>query len=249
MDNIFGNEHPAYPIVELQSRTRVLNIGDNPAGAPDPLDNPDWMRWNNLGIALLDQLQYGESRRAFDQVVKLRPDYPDGYVNQGVVDIEWEHYDEARAPLEHALTLDSTYARALYYLGIVERRQGHPDQEIVDLQRVVHQFPQSRDAHRELAVAYYQSHNYLMAKQEYEAVQGIDSDDLAAHYNLAVLYRRLGMKQKAAEQNAFFAQKQVDPGAPTSSLSFLRAHPENSIESVPWHMHSDLPPAAAAGQP
>jgi len=249
MDNIFGADHPAYPIVEIQSRTRTLNIGDNPAGAPDPQDNPDWMRWNNLGIALLDQLQYGESRRAFDQVVKLRPDYADGYVNQGIVDIEWEHYGDARAPLEHALTIDNTYARALYYLGIVERREGHPDQEIVDLQRVVHQFPQSRDAHRELAVAYYQSHNYLMAKQEYEAVQGIDSDDLAAHYNLAVLYRRLGMKQKAAEQNAFFATKQVDPGSPTSALAFLRSHPDVSSESVPWHMHTDLPPAAAAGQP
>jgi len=44
-----------------------------------------------------------------------------------------------------------------------------------------------------------------------------------------------------------FATKQVDPGAPTYSLEFLRQHPEISNESVPWHMHSDLAPGTAAG--
>jgi hypothetical protein len=38
-----------------------------------------------------------------------------------------------------------------------------------------------------------------------------------------------------------FVDKKVDPGAPTYSLSFLRDHPEISNESIPWHMHSDLP--------
>ena len=28
---------------------------------PDPGDNADWMRWNNLGIGYLDQLQYADA--------------------------------------------------------------------------------------------------------------------------------------------------------------------------------------------
>ena len=28
------------------------------------------------------------------------------------------------------------------------------------------------------------------------------------------------------------------------ALEFLRKHPEISTESVPWHMHTDIPPAA-----
>ena len=31
LNNVFGPDHPAYPVVELASRTRTLNIGDNPA--------------------------------------------------------------------------------------------------------------------------------------------------------------------------------------------------------------------------
>jgi hypothetical protein len=53
------------------------------------------------------------------------------------------------------------------------------------------------------------------------------------------------MKDKAAEQAAAFATKQVDPGAPTYSLEFLRKHPEISTESVPFHLHTDIPHEAA----
>jgi len=65
-------------------------------------------------------------------------------------------------------------------------------------------------------------------------------DDVAAHYNLSILYRRMGRKDEAAEQQAMFIDKKVDPGAPTYSLNYLRDHPEIAIESIPWHVHTDL---------
>lgn len=239
LNNIFGLDHPAYPVVELASRTRTLNIGDNPATKPDPHDNPDWMRWNNIAIGYLDQLQYAESIEAFEQVVKLRPDYVDGYINIGLTEIEWEKYSLARSSLEKALTMSPDNARALYYLALVERREGNTEAEVADLQKVVEMYPRARDARRELGISYYQQHRYEESRQQFEALQSIDPDDLAAHYNLAILYRRAGMKDKAAEQAAMFATKQVDPGAPTYSLEFLRQHPGFSQESVPWHVHRE----------
>jgi hypothetical protein len=71
-------------------------------------------------------------------------------------------------------------------------------------------------------------------------LQTIEPDDVAAHYNLSLIYGRLGMEDKASEQAVLFADKKTDPNAPTYSLDFLRAHPEVSTESVPWHMHKDV---------
>ena len=237
LNNVFGADHPAYPVIELASRTRKLNLGENAPTAPEPHDNQDWMRWNNLGIAYLDQLQYVDAVNAFQEVVKLRPDYADGHTNIGLTYIEWEKYSAARASLEKALSLSADNARALYYLALVERRSAHPEQEIADLKQVVEQYPKSRDARRELGISYYQQHHYSEAIEQFETLQAIDPDDVAAHYNLSILYRRVGEKQKASEQSALFALKQIDPGAPTYSLDFLRKHPEISTESVPWHMH------------
>ena len=241
LDNIFGKDHPAYPVVEIASRTRVLKVGENRPESADPADNPDWMRWNNLGIALLDQLQYQESVQAFHEVVKLRPNYADGYTNIGLTEIVWEKYESARKAIRRALSLDPASARATYYDGLLQRRAGNTEKEIADFRKVVEMFPESRDARRELGITYYQQHNNTAALEQFEALQQIDPDDLAAHYNLSILYRRMGQPEKAAEQQAMFVDKKVDPGAPTYSLNYLRDHPEISIESIPWHIHSDLP--------
>jgi Tfp pilus assembly protein PilF len=252
LNNIFGTDHPAYPVVEIASRSRVIVLGENGPTPPLENDNEDWMRWNNLGIGLLDQLQYADAINAFEQVIKLRPDYKDGYINEAVTDIEWEKYDEARRPLEKALALRKNDARALYYMALVERRARHSDAESADLEKVVAQYPESRDARRELGITYYQQHRPDDAIAQFKALQEIDPDDLAAHYNLAILYRRKGMKHEAEIEAAQYSIKRVDPGAPTYSLEYLRKHPEISIESVPWHVHgkiNDAPAAAAGGTP
>jgi tetratricopeptide (TPR) repeat protein len=246
LNNVLGENHPAYPVVEIASRSRTLNLGENAADGPDPRDNPEWMRWNNLGIAYLDQFQYAEAVKAFNEVVKLRPDYADAYTNIALTNIAWEKYGSARGSLERALALSPDDARALYYLALLERRAGNSDAEIADLEAVVKRYPQSRDARRDLGTSYYREQKYPQAIEQFEALLAIDSDDIAAHYNLAILYYRVGMKEKAAVQQALFATKKIDPGAPTNSLDFLRGHPEISEESVPWHVHTDLAEGSAA---
>ena len=158
------------------------------------------------------------------------------------MNISWEKYGSARASLEKALELSPNNARALYYMARVEREAGHFNEEVADLQKVVAQYPQSRDARRELGVTYYHLQKSQEAREQFEALQAIDPDDVTAHYNLALLYSRLGMRDKAVEQAALFKAKKVDPEAPTYSLDFLRRHPEISTESVPWHLHTDVAP-------
>jgi tetratricopeptide (TPR) repeat protein len=241
LNNVFGKDHPAYPVVEIAARSRLLNIGENQPVQPGPTDNPDWMRWNNLGISYLDQFQYQDAVDAFGEVVKLRPEYADAYTNIALTETQWEKYESARANILKALSLSPNNMRALYYLALLERRASNYEAEIADLKKVVEQYPPSRDARRDLGLAYYRRHDYVAAREQFEAVQGIDPDDLAAHYNLSIIYNRLEMEQKAAEQQAMFVTKKVDPGAPTYSFDFLRQHPEISIESIPWHVHTDLP--------
>ena len=246
----FGlGKHYEMPIVEVTSRARTFALGANPAAAPDPQDNPDWMRWNNYGIGLLDAQQYADSVRAFQHVAELRPDYADAYTNIAIADFSWQRYDDSRANLERALKLNQRNARALYYMALVGREQGHLDAAIADLRQVIVEFPRSRDAHRELGFSLYQQHKYSEARTEYETVQSIDPDDLAAHYILSIVYRRLGLKEDATREAAIFADQKDDPTANTYALDFLRTHPEVTAESVPWHVHrqSEIDATAPSG--
>ena len=247
----FGlGKHYQLPVVQMASRTRTIALGANQPAPPDAEDNPLWMRWNNYGIGLLDAQQYADSAAAFERVAQLRPDYADAYTNVAIANYSWQRYDQSRTQLEKALKLSPKNARALYYLALVERIQGNLDAAVADLREMAAQYPRSRDAHRELGFSLYQQHKYDEARQEYETVQSIDPDDLAAHYILSIVYRRLGMKDKAAVEAAAFADQKDDPTANTYALDFLSKHPEITAESVPWHVHratGQIIPEASGG--
>jgi tetratricopeptide (TPR) repeat protein len=249
----FGmGKHYIEPVVEMASASRTIRVGDNAPQTPGPNENKEWMRWNNYGIALLDAQQYAASYAAFERVAKLRRDYADAYTNMAIVDIQWERYADARPNLAKALELapaassstSPARARALYYRALVERNEGKFDAAVADLEDMARQYPESRDAHRELGFTLYQEHKYTEAMQQYQDLQQIAPDDLAAHYNLAILYRRLGQRDKAAIEAKEFAEQKDDPEATTYALEFLRKHPLMANESVVWHTH-DLETAPA----
>jgi tetratricopeptide (TPR) repeat protein len=232
-----AQKHFPQPIIEMASTTKTLNIGDNKPVPVEPGENPEWMRWNNYGIGLLDALQYEASVKAFEHVAALRPDYADAYTNMAIVEISWERYNDAKPHLAKALSVLPGDPRALYYRAIVERNAGQINEAIDDLKSMLEKYPLAKDGIRELGFSYYQQHDYAKARDMYERLQAIDPDDLAAHYQLAILYRRLGEKQKAAIESAKFADQKDDPTASTYALEFLRKHPEVASESVTWHTH------------
>ena len=246
IDFAMAKEHYAEPVVDMITASRTIKVGDNPAVPPTETDIKEWMRWNNYGIALLDALQYQASLAAFQHVAKLRPDYADAYTNMAIVEIQWERYSEARPHLAKALQIAPNNARALYYRALVERNEGNLDLAINDLNEVLKAFPRSKDAHRELGFSLYQQHKYKEAFDQYQALQAIDPDDLAAHYNLSILCRRLGLKEQAAQEAAYFADEKDDPMASTFALDYLRKHSAIANESVPWHTH-DLDPRSSPG--
>ena len=248
-----GKEHVSQPVIDMVSTSRAIQVGDNATTTPLPNENKDWMRWNNFGIALLDAQQYAASLSAFAHVAQLRPDYADAFTNMAIVEIQWERYSEAKPHLAKALQLDPQSARAMYYRALVERNEGNLDLAILDFSDVLKSFPRSRDAHRELGFSLYQQHKYNEAVVEYQALQAIDPDDLAAHYNLSILYRRLGIRDKATQEAAAFADQKDDPTASAYALEYLRNHTELANESVPWHAHDltetgGMPQTTASGK-
>jgi tetratricopeptide (TPR) repeat protein len=239
-DFILGPGQPPYPVVEMAAQTRSINLGENQTAAPGEDENSEWMRWNNFGIALLDQQQFTDAIQAFNNVLKLRPDYADGYTNLAIANLGWNKFSLAHDFADKALQLSPGNARVLYYRALIERNQSELPAAIADLEQVAKQFPQSRDAHRELGVSYFLANNNQFALREFQKTQNIAPDDLLCHYYLAIVYRRLGMSAKADEQAARYTDKRDDPSLPTVVLGFLRAYPEASNEGMGMGVHVHL---------
>jgi tetratricopeptide (TPR) repeat protein len=261
-----------YPVVEVASRKISLHIGHQ-EGNSGTSGSPEYLRWNNYGIALLGQVQFAKAAGAFRKVVELNPQYADGYTNIAIaiytelLDHKREGSDGLGAPglkmggtpdgtgnlflakasphsfdlalreLDKALQLDPGNLRARYHAGAIYRLQNKFDAAIEALQPVVKAYPRFREARQELGYSYYVTHQFGPARDQFEALQAINPDDITANYYLSYIYQQLGMKKKAAEQIKIFESRKEDVAAEPVAQDFWSRHENVAAELAPYHVH------------
>ena len=130
--------------------------------------------------------------------MKLRPDYADGYINIGLTYIEWEKYSSgARQPRKGAGAQPEQRPCSLLPCagGTTRGESGCRNCRSANGGSTVSTI--SRCAARAWTSPITSSINTTKPIKQFEALQAIDPDDLAAHYNLAILYRRMGHERKS----------------------------------------------------
>ena len=73
--------------------------------------------WNNKGIALDSQGKYDEAIKAYDEAIRLDPNYADAWNNKGIALDDQGKYDEAIKAYDEAIRLDPKLCR-----GLVQQR-------------------------------------------------------------------------------------------------------------------------------
>jgi len=76
------------------------------------------------------------------------------------------------------------------------------------------------------------------AREQFEALQAINPDDLTAHYYLSLIYRQLGMQPEADREGALYSEHKGDSGAALLALYWRDKHPEIARENQPYHVHT-----------
>ena len=230
-----------YPIVTMATARYSLQIGDNHGKPADPNDKtamPDWRRWNNYGIALFDQRQYPLAIEAFTQAAALDEKYrPMALVNRAMAHIELEQYDEAATILDGVVKANPTLARGLFQQARIFMKRGQLDQAEANIRQVLTAYPRDRMSLQQLGELCKIKRDYGGALECYGRILAIDPEDVGAHYNLMLVYRKLGRTEDAKREAKIFADLKDDPGALSLANQFLRKHPEMSNESVYWHVH------------
>ena len=230
-----------YPIVTMASAEYVMRVGDSVAlPASDIPKNamPDWRRWNNYGIALIDQKQYPLAIDAFIHAAALDEKYrATAQVNQAIGLIELDQYDRAASLLDAVVKSNPENLRALFQQSRVFIRRGQLDAAETNIRRILAAYPRDRVTLQQLGELCKIKHDYPGARECYEKILVIDPEDLGAHYNLMLVFRKLGMKEDARREGKIFADLKDDPSALPLANMFLRKHPEMSNESVFWHIH------------
>ncbi len=239
------------PIVMMAKSERIFAVGnETKKEAVDPKDVPDWRRWNNYGIALLDQKQFPQAADTFDEVIDSNnKEYkPFAYTNKALALMESSDWQEADKLIGKALKLDADNLRAVYQQGRIDRVQSRLDEAEAKFKRVLEKYPNDRITLQQLgelakiksdSLPTEQRKQQLeIAKNYYERVLAIDPEDVSSHYNLMVIYQKLGMREEAKKEAVIFRDLKDDPQVTSLASSFLQNHPHIANESLPFHTHN-----------
>jgi tetratricopeptide (TPR) repeat protein len=227
-----------YPIVTMATTEYTLRVGENaPQEGTGTL--PDWRRWNNYGIALFDHRQFALAADAFGQVVGLDEAYrPMAITNRALTLIELARYDEAGKWLDEVVSANPNNMRAAFQQARVFIKFGKLAEAEASLKRVLAAYPRDRLSWQQFGELCKIKRDYEGARHSYEQVLSIDPEDAGAHYNLMLIFRKIGRNDAAAREAKLFADLKDDPAAFPIANEFLRLHPEMSNESVPFHVHN-----------
>jgi Flp pilus assembly protein TadD len=244
------------PIVPLaQAGVRIgaslsnAQPSDSSKAAPEPNDELQAIRWNDYGIGLLEQSQYGEAAAAFRQASKLNPRDPDMLISAAVAELKTERFGPERRQLQkaaelldQALKIAPTLARARFYHALVLRAQDQTKMAAEELTQLAREYPRDREVQRQLGQSLYALGRVGDACTAFEAVLAVDPTDAGAYQFLGPAYESLGRHEQAATARALYLQWRDDPMAAGVAARFFAENPSWADERVPAHAHGDNSP-------
>ena len=230
------------PIVEMAKTEKILNLGENNPEEVNPKAMPDWRRWNNYGIALLDQRQFAASADAFGRVIDLDEKYrPFALTNKALALMEIDEWEPAEKLIDKALELEPTNFRARFQHGRIMRVAGKLSVAEADFRLVNAAFPRDRLSLQQLGELSKIKRDYPGARVFYEQILAIDPEDSGAHYNLMLIYSKLGLKPDAQREEKIFADLKDDPRTTALAGAFLDKNPAVGRRSLPYYVNALKP--------
>jgi len=244
---------------------------------------PEWQRWNDYGIGLLlegdraaEKGELIQAAQAFEQVQKLGR--PDGPVNLARVYYKEGRLAEAVTALQEAGKCEPPAPRwtVAWFNGLVNKQNGFLDQAIVEFKSILEDrypeldrrkfdFSLDYEVINELGQTYVERakmepssserrKEFLqLGRQQFQKTLAIDSENLTAHYNLALIYAQLGDEERAAYHRREHEKYRPDDNARDRAVSIARRHDPAADHAAqatviyPLNRPTSTGPSVAAG--
>ncbi|MDB6054621.1 MAG: response regulator aspartate phosphatase rapC [Verrucomicrobiales bacterium] len=213
---------------------------------------PVWQRWNDYGIGLLLEGDKGSEKGellqaavAFSKVEELKKS--DGPLNLARVYFKEGRLEDAVEALKRASLVDPPAPRwtIAWLNGMVNKQNGYLDKSISEFRSVLYDkspeleqrgfdFSKDYEVINELGQTLFERakmernqpekrKQFLEeAVAEFKKTLALDSENVTAHYNLALIYADLGKDKAAEEERKLHERYRVDDNARDRAVSLAR---------------------------
>ena len=247
----FTNDLPITTIASDKITFPIDGIANSEIQNPKS-EIPEWQRWNDYGIGLLLEGDRGSEKgeliqaaQAFAEVEKLKR--PDGPLNLARVYLKEGRLADALEALQRAMKFDPPPPRwtVAWLNGVWNKQNGFLDKAIIEFRSILEdRFPEldrrgfdfSKDYEviNELGQTLFeraklergdrtrQEQLLKQAAVEFEKTLALDSENVTAHHNLALIFYQLGNEALAATHRKLHERFRPDDNARDRAIAIER---------------------------
>jgi len=234
-------EIPELPIVTMAVDSLMLKVVDRvDTDALNQGTRRGAMAWNDYGIGLFLEGDFHGAEAAFSRVTEIDPDYADGWINLARIYVQEGQLADADRVLERAEATRPGYHKTAYFRALLRSARGDYGSALVDLDFVLSTHPNDRVVRNRKGRVLYLSERFEEARAEFEQVLRIDSEDLMAHYNLALVFTATGDNEQAELHTARYERYKADESAAALARAYRQNHEHDNNESLAIHEHRSI---------
>jgi tetratricopeptide (TPR) repeat protein len=174
-------------------------------------------RFNNLGVAYMNQQLFEKALHAFEEAGRLDPSMRIAKLNRGIALLNLQRVDDAKAALEAAVKDDPKDPHGWYNLGLFYKNTSEVDAAIDAFKHVVVLEPDDADSWYFLGNTYAQAKQYEPAIEAFQHALKLNPLHASAEFGLSRAYQQSGNADTAREHLVKFQYiKEKKLGAPMS---------------------------------
>ena len=186
-----------------------------PVSDPAPAAREAAYRFNNLGVALMEQFRFAEAAEQFKKALATDPKLSLAKINLALALFYVPEVAAAKKEAEEAAALAPDAPQPHYLLALIARMENRGDDAIASLKHVLAADPRDLGANLVLGQVYLQQRKFEEAVATFRLAAAAEPYNVSAAYNLGVALTRGGQREAGATQMAHF-QELRDSGYKTS---------------------------------
>ncbi len=188
-----------------------------PQTLPQAANPVEAARFNNLGVAYMNQQLFEKGLKAFQDAAALDPKLQIARLNQGIALLNLARIEAAKQLLEEAVKRDPNDPHAWFNLGLLYKNSDHPQAAVDAFRRVIEIDFNDANTWYFLGAAYAQIKQYVQAIDAFQHALKLNPLHASGEFGLSRAYQQSGDLNHAREHLQRFqyvTQKKL--GAPIS---------------------------------
>ncbi len=161
--------------------------------------DPDAVRLNNRGVALMGQQFTQRAAVSFQDAFKKDPKMAQAAINDGIALLTLQRLDDAKKAFEQALTLEPSNPQAWYNLGLAQHADNEIDVALASFQQAVKFDPHDADSYYFEGVCYGELKQYDKEIEVLKQALAINPLHASSEFAMARALQRSGRTPEAKE--------------------------------------------------